>query len=171
MTKFVRLAALAAAVTIAATPAFAQLAPVSQPATSKAKIMKGLTLTRTGELDFGTIVIDPTAGTETVSVDDTGLRTCGAAVGSKLVCSDASSAIKFTVTGTNNQLVDIDVEPVVLDNGAGGTIPVNIVVPANVTLTSSGAPGVDFYVHGSIDVSAATAEGDYSDTFNVTVQY
>lgn len=170
MKNFARMAALAAAATLIAAPAFAA-APVTQSATAKAKILKALTLNKVGELNFGTVVIGSTAGTETVTIADDGSRTCGLASGSQLVCSDPSSAIKFTVTGSNNQLVDIDVESVTLDNGAGGTIPVNIVVPANVTLTSSGVPGNDFYVSGSIDVSAATPEGDYIDTFDVTVQY
>jgi len=174
MTKFVRLAALTAAATLAATPAIAA-APVTTQGEAKAKILKALTLSADEPLDFGTIVVGAVVGTETVTItaDAAGNRTCGLAVGSQLVCNaDPHQAAKFNVTGSNGQLVTItSPATVTMDNGATGTLVVRLTDPADLTLTNSGAPGADFYIGGEVDLAAATEEGDYSGDFDVTVEY
>jgi hypothetical protein len=38
-------------------------------------------------------------------------------------------------------------------------------------MTSSGEPGINFDLGGSITLSSATADGTYSGTMNVTVDY
>jgi hypothetical protein len=43
--------------------------------------------------------------------------------------------------------------------------------PGQVTLTSSGEPGVTFGIGGSVTLSSTTPTGNYSGTFNVTVDY
>ena len=43
--------------------------------------------------------------------------------------------------------------------------------PASVTLTSSGEPGINLDIGGSITLSSATADGTYTGTMNVTVDY
>src|SRR5512139_3331503 len=118
MIKFVRLAALAALATAVATPAFAA-APVTTPATSKAKILKALQLRKDADLDFGTVIVGAVSGTETVTVTSSG-RTCGLGAGSALVCNaDPYSAARFNVQGSNNQLVTITVPAsVTMSNGA-----------------------------------------------------
>ena len=76
MIKFARLAALAAAATIVATPAVA--APVGvtgQVPTASVRIVKPLTLTRVRDLNFGTIVVGTVTGTQTVGVTDAGVLT------------------------------------------------------------------------------------------------
>jgi hypothetical protein len=155
-----------------ATPALA-VGPVTQPTTSKAKILKALNLRKDSDLDFGTIVVGPVVGTETVTMSQAG-RTCGAAVGSQLVCSstDPFSAAKFNVQGSNNQLVTITVpSTVTMSNGATGSLVVDLTAPPSLTLSSSGTPGDDFYVEGSVDLAASTPEGDYTVDFDVTVEY
>ena len=172
MIKIVRLAVLAALATAVATPAFA-VGPVSQPTTSKAKILKALKLTKGPDLDFGTIVVGAVVGTERVTVTSTG-RTCGLGAGSQLVCdaSAAFSAAQFNVQGSNRQLVNISVPDTVTMNGPGSaTLVVDLTAPTSLTLTSSGTPGDDFYVEGSVDLAASTPEGDYSVNFDVTVEY
>jgi hypothetical protein len=171
MIKFVWLAVLAAVATAVATPAFAA-APVTQQATSRAKILKALQLTKNDDLDFGTVIVGAVVGTETVSVTQSG-RTCGNGVGSQLVCNaDPYSPASFNVTGTNNQLVTITVpSTVTMTNGATGSLDVDLTAPANLTLTSSGSPGDDFFIEGSVDLAASTEEGDYTVDFDVTVEY
>jgi hypothetical protein len=171
MIKFVRLAALAALATAVATPAFAA-APVTTPATSKAKILKALQLRKDADLDFGTVIVGAVSGTETVTVTSSG-RTCGLGAGSALVCNaDPYSAAKFNVQGSNNQLVTITVpNTVTMSNGATGSLDVDLTAPANLTLTSSGTPGDDFFIAGSVDLAASTEEGDYTVDFDVTVEY
>src|SRR5512139_2157991 len=117
MIKFVRLAALAALATAVATPAFAA-APVTQQATSKAKILKALQLRKDSDLDFGTIIVGAVVGTETVSVTSSG-RTCGLGVGSQLVCNaDPYSVADFNIQGSNGQTVTITVpDTVSVTNG------------------------------------------------------
>ena len=83
MTKFVRLAALAAAATIVATPAVA--APVcGQPDghSARARIVKPLTLTAQRDLDFGTVVC--LTGDGTVSISQAGAGTCSPAADADL---------------------------------------------------------------------------------------
>jgi hypothetical protein len=43
--------------------------------------------------------------------------------------------------------------------------------PASLVLTSSGIPGVDFSIGGSVTLNSSTASGTYVGTFNVTVDY
>lgn len=171
MIKFVRLAALAALATAVATPAFA-VAPVTQQATSKAKILKALNLRKDADLDFGTIIVGAVATTETVTVTTSG-RTCGLGAGSQLVCnSDPYSAAAFNITGTNGQTVTITVpNTVTMDNGGSGSLVVDLTAPTSLTLTNSGNNGDDFYIEGSVDLAASTEEGDYDVDFNVTVEY
>ena len=171
MIKFVRLAALAAIATAVATPAFAA-APVTQQATSKAKILKALNLRKDSDLDFGTVIVGAVVGTETVSVTQTG-RSCGLGTGSALVCNaDPYSAAAFNVTGTNGQTVTITVpNTVTMRNAANDPLVADLTAPANLTLTNSGNNGDDFYIEGSVDLSAATPEGDYTVDFDVTVEY
>src|SRR5687768_18028114 len=80
MKNFTRMAALAAAVTIAATPAFAQTASVNNgPVNARAQITKPLTLSKltpTSDLDFGEVIV---TGTDTVRLDPgSQTRICGA---------------------------------------------------------------------------------------------
>ena len=110
-------------------------------------------------------------GTETVTVSQSG-RTCGSA--GQLTCSttDPFSAAKFNIQGSNNQLVNITVpDTVTVSNGAAGSLVGDRTAPASVTLTSSGVPGDDFYIEGSVDLASSTEEGDYTVDFDVTVEY
>jgi len=62
---------------------------------------------------------------------------------------------------------------VILTNQADSTQTLRMTVdkPDSVTLTSSGQPGVNFDVGGSITLSSSAADGDYVGTMNVTVDY
>ena len=165
MKNFVRMAALAAAATIIATPAAAQVAPAS-PAQARATIVKPLTLTRVNHLDFGSIVV---WGDGTVSMNRTsGALTCTAAT---LVCAASGTPAEFTVTGTNNRVVQINASNSTITNGTD-TLNFTIDAPATVTLPNSGVGnGANFTVGGSIAVFEATSPGLYSGNMNVTVQY
>jgi ABC-type amino acid transport substrate-binding protein len=168
MIKFARMAALAAAATLVAAPALA--APVSVTGakpTASARILKPLTLTRVRDLDFGTIVVGTVAGTQTVSVSQGGVLS-GCING--LTCSGTVQSARYNVTGTNNQTVTITAVASNLTSGAN-TLVFTPDAPANVLLTSSGAPGNNFDVGGSIDLVTTTPEGLYSGDIEVTVDY
>lgn len=165
MTKFVRLAALAAA-TLAATPALAQVSPSNSPATATVRITKPLTLTRVAHLDMGTVVV---WGNGTVAMDQAGAITCTAAT---LVCAATGTPAEFTVTGSNNRVVQVNVPASV--TLVSGTDNLTLVpnAPATVTLPNSGiGNGLNFKIGGSVALLDSTPGGTYVGTLSVTVQY
>ena len=165
MKNFVRLAALAAATAAVATPAFAQVVPGNGPAQARATIVKPLTLTRVAHLDFGSIVV---WGDGTVSMNQAGTLTCTAAT---LVCAASGTPAEFTVTGTNNRIVQVNASNSTISNGTD-TLNFTVNAPATVTLPNSGVGnGINFKVGGSIGVFETSTPGLYSGDMNVTVQY
>jgi len=165
MKNFVRLAALAAATAAVATPAFAQVVPGNGPAQARATIVKPLTLTRVAHLDFGSIVV---WGDGTVSMNQAGTLTCTAAT---LVCAASGTPAEFTVTGTNNRIVQVNASNSTISNGTD-TLNFTVNAPTTVTLPNSGVGnGINFKVGGSIGVFETSTPGLYSGDMNVTVQY
>ena len=174
MTNFLRMAAVAAtAAAVAVTAAPAAAAPVgvttgAKP-TANARIIKPLALTRVRDLDFGTIVMNTVAsGGETVALTAGGGFTCGSG---GLACSGTNQTARYNVRGTNNQVVVVAATNVTLNGSNGGSLTFVPAVPGNVTLTSSGAPGNDFDVGGSITIVPGTIDGVYIGDMEVTVDY
>ena len=166
MTKSIRLAVLAATVTIAATPAVAAPVPATPVAKARVNIVKPLTLAATRDLHFGTIIV---TGDDSVSINQAGTVTCGAAANVTCDNTGAQSA-QFHVTGANNQLVKITATASSLANGAA-TLAFTPSAPANITLPNSGAAGADFNVGGTVAVLASAPEGLYVGDIDVTVEY
>ena len=167
MTKSVKIAALAA-VALAATPAIA--APVGvtgAPPTANARIIKPLTLTATGALDFGTIVMNGVTANRTVTLNDDATITCA----TELVCAATGTVPTYNVRGTQGQQVNIIKNGSTLNGSNGGTLTLTPVGAASVTLANSGAPGEDFTIGGSIVIGAATVDGVYTGTVDVQVDY
>jgi hypothetical protein len=90
-----------------------------------------------------------------------------------LICSGAPQVARFNVTGTNKMVVVIAAPDVTLvnQNDASQTLKLKIDNPGQVTLTSSGVPGNNFDLGGSLTLSSATIAGVYSGTIQVTVDY
>ena len=172
MKNFARLAAVAAAVTLVAAPAIAAPVAADPKAQASARILRPLILTANQDLDFGTIVVGAVVGTETVSVSQAGVLTCGSS--GNLTCSGTVQAAEYNVRGTNNMTVNITAVASDLTNTTSGgseLLAFTPDAPASVLLTSSGIPGVDFNVGGSIGISAATVDGLYVGDIEVTVDY
>jgi len=167
MTKFVRLAALAAAATIAATPAVAQVAPTNGPASATVRITKPLILTRNSHLDFGTVVV---WGDGTVTMDQAGSVTCTPAT---LTCdATGTTAANFSIQGTNNRTVQINVPASISLASGSDSLTLVTDFPTTKVLNSSGVGNTtDFGVGGSIALLESTPAGTYTGTLNVTVQY
>lgn len=170
MNKFAKIAAIAAAA-LATTPALA--APVSptggNPAAS-ARIIKPLTLTASGTLNFGTIVMNGVTANRTVTVNPDGSITCA----TELVCDLNGTAVAYNVRGTQGQVVNILLNTSTLTGSNGGSLtltPNSDQASNQLTLANSGAPGSDFNVGGSIVIAAATVDGVYTGTVNVQVDY
>ena len=144
---------------------------VTQSASVKVQVVKPLTLTALQDLDLGTLTLNGgTWSSTTVGISRAGVLSCGSA---NVVCSGATQVARFKVTGTNKQVVLISAPNVTLTNDADSTktLTMTIDAPPSVTLTSSGEPGTNFDLGGSIVLSSATAEGTYTGTMNVTVDY
>lgn len=168
MNKYLRMTALTAtAAAMALTTAPAMAASPNQNATATARILRPLTLTWVRDFNLGTIVLSGAAPfSATVSLSQAGALTCPAAV----TCSGTTSTARYNVRGTNNQVVTISAPNVTLSNGTNN-LTLNVSAPSSVTLTSSGAPGNDFDIGGSITVTDTTPDGVYTGTFNVTADY
>ena len=168
MINFLRSTAAVAALALTATPALA--APVSpdKQATATARIVKPLSLTWVQDLDFGTVTLVDT-GPTTITVAQNGTRTCP---GTAVTCSGASTAAKYLITGTNNQSVTVNASNVSMTGPAGSTpLLVTVNAPGSVNLGNSGASGAALDIGGSISVGGGQAEGTYTGTFAVTVNY
>ncbi len=160
MTIYVRsflplLAAFAAAVPV---PAQA----VTQSATVKVNVVKPLTLTALQNMDLGTLTLaGGTWSNVTVGISRAGVLSCG---NTNVVCSGSTAVARFNVTGTNKQVVLITAPNVTLTDQADSTKTLTLVVdnPGSVTLTSSGAPGINFDLGGSVTLSSSTADGTYA---------
>jgi hypothetical protein len=171
MKNFVRLAAMAAAVTIVATPALAQQLPVeaSPKAKAHARILKPLVLRGTQDVLFGDIVVGTVAGTQTVTVDHATGNLSGCANG--LTCSGTVQNGIYEVEGSGGATVLIDSEDSILENAAGDDLIFTPNHPASVLLANSGTPGTPFNVGGSITLDTDTPEGLYEGDMEITVQY
>lgn len=171
MTKFVKIAALAATA-FAAVPAMAAPVGVTGAAPSATvKIIRPLTLTATGSLNFGTIVLNGVTANRTVTLSAGNVLNCGSGT-AELQCSGTTSVPTYNVRGTNNQVVTILKNASDLVNANDGTkLVLTPVGQATVTLTSSGAPGDNFAIGGSIVIASATTDGVYSGTVDVQVDY
>ena len=153
--------------------AFAIAAPAgaaTQNATVNATVVRPLTLASQQNLDLGTITLSlGTWSGATVGISKTGVFSCSA----KVICTGAPQVAKYKVTGTNKMVVVITAPNVTMVNQADPTQKLTLVVdnPGQVTLTSSGEPGITFSLGGSVTLSSSTSTGDYTGTFNVTVDY
>lgn len=166
MKNFARLAALAAAATIAATPAVAQVAPSNGPATATLRVTKPLILTRNTHLDFGTVVV---WGDGTVDMEQDGSISCTAAT---LTCDLTGTPASFSIQGTNNRVVQINAPANVTLSSGSNNLTLVTDFPATRTLNNSGVGNsTDFAIGGSVALLESTPGGTYTGTINVTVQY
>lgn len=170
MSKLLRMTMLAAMATaLTATSALAAPVSVSNgPVTARAQIVKPLTLSKQSDMDFGSIVVQDTG---TITMDATGAVVCSAS----LTCGATGTPAEYTVTGTNNQVVNITKPDVTLSNAANPGTPLTLVLngngPTSVTLPNSGATGINFKLGGAIAIAASTKDGLYTGDLNVTVDY
>lgn len=136
-----------------------------------ASVTKPLSFSRLQDLELGMIALNPgTWSNATVSVSRSGVLTCAPA---KVVCSGATQPGMYNVQGANKMVVRISAPNVTLVNqqNSAQTLVLVLDSPASVTMTSSGVPGVNFGIGGSITFDSTVAAGVYAGTLNVTVDY
>jgi len=163
-------ASIAWVAALVALPVAAPAAAATITATTSAKVVKPLVLNRLQDLDLGTVMLGSGSFSgATLSLSAGGVRTCPV----QITCSGATQVAAYNVAGTNNMVVRISTPDVLLVNQSDGskTLQLKVDGPTSVVLTSSGPPGVDFQLGGSIKLDSTTAPGLYQGTFNVTVDY
>lgn len=157
---------------LAAAPSVAAPVSVTAPIEVRAKVVKPITFTATGTMNFGTIVLNGLTANQTVSLSTTNVRNCGGGT-TQLICSGATSIPTYNLRGTNKTTVTIIKNASNLTNTSpgGGTLLMSLTGPSSITFTSSSASGVNFTVGGSITLTPTTRDGVYSGTVNVQVDY
>ena len=159
---------LAALLLLAMVPTAARAATLQAAATIN--IVKPVTIRKLTDLNFGTVVMPLSATAGTVRISQAGILTCP----SQFTCSGATAAASYNVHGSNKLVVVITARPSQLtnnSNGAAPTLSFTPDAPATLILTSSGAPGDNFNVGGSVAIPATTAPGVYTGTIDVSVDY
>ena len=163
-----RFGALLAAAFAAAAPAVA--AP-TQNAKVSASVVKPIVLTWVQDLHLGTISLKPgTWSGAAVSISRTGVFSCA---NPNVTCAGLRQVARYKAVGTNNMTATITASNVVMRNQADPTKTLLLTLdkPTSISFTNSGQQGVTFAIGGSISLNSATADGTYSGTFSVTVDY
>ena len=135
-------------------------------AATSAKIIKPVALTKLQDMDFGTLLVTNYTGTRNVVMSRAGAVTCP----TEITCSGAPKQARFNLQGTNNMVVLISITSAGLVNGSN-TIPFTSDAPTSVTLTNSGAPGMNIDVGGTLTVDGTIPGGVYSGTMTITADY
>lgn len=169
------LRALVATAALAAAGQAAAQSSAEQTVASTGTIFQPIILTKTADLEFGTVV-RPASGNGTVVVDaSSGQRSLAGQGG--LISSGASpSRAAFTVSGEGAQTFSINVPPSMTLTRSGGSETISVALtPSAGTGTLTGTPGgagtASFGVGGQLPVSNGTTLGAYTGTFTVTVAY
>ena len=156
---------------IATAPVTAAPVSVTVPLEVRAKVVKPLTFTATGTMNFGTIILNGLTANRNISVSTANVRDCGGGT-PQLICSGATSVPTYNLRGTNNTTVTIIKTASNLTNATTGTtLLMTLTGPTSIAFTNSSASGVNFTIGGAITLTPTTGEGVYSGTVNVQVDY
>lgn len=137
---------------------------------SRAIALAPLSLVNVTDLEFGTMISGPTAGTATVNAFTGGRTTTGGVTG---VTND-SSAARFVTYGGPLQFIFVTRGPLPVLTRDGGTETMNVsgLTLDGATFRFLNAAGVvDLNVGGTLQVGADQEPGTYSGTFDITVTY
>lgn len=170
MDKLLRIAALVAVTAAFAAPASAAPpVPVAaaDPATATAQIVEPLTLTKSSDLSFGTLIKNSMTVANTVSISEAGLVTCAA----ELLCGGVTTAAAFDVEGSPDQTVKVYVATSLLTAPGGATLTFTPTAASASPLMLDTNGDASFAVGGSITVLPATPTGIYVGDMDVTVDY
>ena len=138
-----------------------------------ATVFRPISVTKSSDLNFGTIV-RPGSGSGTVTIDaDTGVRSFAGGV--LATPNNAASRAGYVVSGEGGQAFSITVPPsIVMTKGASSlTVTTTATHTGSQVLSSAigSAGGYGFGVGGSFPVTSTTATGTYTGSFTVTVNY
>ena len=155
-------------------------APNTQTATvtGAAKIIRPITISATGTLDFGTIVKPRTGGTNGVVTISNAVTAARTMTGDLVAVGSTFSRPVYTIGGEGGQTYNLTVPAsFTLTGPASSTITVTLNPSMTVgTNTFSGATlgngdTATLYMGASIPVADTTTTGAYTGTYDVTVTY
>ena len=170
MSAVTRLLAAAAALAPLLSPAAATAAPAEANSAGKATVLKSLSVLKIADLNFGGLVVS-SAGTAVINPVSGALTTTGSVV----PIGTAAHPATFTATGSRNSVVIIKLPSTATTLtrvGGGGTMTVS-----NWTLDGKNNRKIplnnafNFNVGGTLNIGAGQADGTYTGTFTITVQY
>lgn len=164
------------------TNTFAQTSAEITNASASARLIKAMTLEEDTKLDFGTIVIDGTAGSVTIGTDSDVIAPIGYANVVKSSYGDPSSRGKFSVTGTKNStyVVSLPESITVTEITGAETMTIdNLTLRFDLDIANSsnniGTLQTDhkdsFYVGGTLNISGTQEPGRYQGDYTVSVDY
>lgn len=132
--------------------------------------IRPLSLVKTDDLDFGTLIAGSTAGTARIN-ENTGARTTIGGV--TAAPGGTPKRAEFVGVAAIGILITIAISPSpTLTNGTGGTMGTTLAVQGGTGIRLFPGTGVQtFRVGGTLNVGANQQPGDYSGTFSLTVNY
>jgi hypothetical protein len=157
-----------------ASTAYAQNS-ASATASGSATIIQAITISKTADLGFGTIVKPTSGGANTITVSSTGNSRSITGAGNGVAANAAGvTSAAFTVTGEGGSAFSISV-PSSFNMTSGTNTLVVTTSQSATTATLSGSIGATgsqtFGVGGSFPVATNTTSGSYTGNFVVTVSY
>jgi len=158
---------LALITVFAATPAFG----ATRAANASATTLRPLSLVKTADLEFGSIIPAATAGTVSIDAVSNARSKTGGVV---LATGAAPGAASFRAAGVVNVLALITLPASITLTRGGGTETMTvdtITTNGSTTRLFPGSATIDVNVGGRLNVGANQVAGSYSGTFNLTVIY
>lgn len=133
-------------------------------ASAKATILAPVVMTKISDLSFGKIAAGQTAST--ISIGTNSQVICG--IG--LTCLGSQTAARFNISGTPGEAVTISLDPTVtLTDGGSNSMTAQLKASATAMFLTAAPKAL--VVGGVLNVGANQPSGNYSGTFNVTVDY
>lgn len=159
---------IAAAMASVTVPAAAAPVAATNDATGRALLLVPLTLTKTDDLDFGTVITSSSPGTVSIAADGSGQSVTG---GVTALAAPAGGPAQFAGAGTPNQQVNLFLAPpATISDGNGHSMAISMNLEStSVIIDSTHAFFVG--VGGTVNVGANQADGTYTGTFTVLAQY
>jgi hypothetical protein len=167
--KFLRSAALTVLFAVVLSgSAGAQSNTATSSCNATATIVTGISIAKTSDLNFGSVVPGGSAGT--VAITPAGART--AAGGTSLGSATGSSAGAFQVSGLGGATYSITLPASTTITSGGNNMTVNTFTSTpNATGTLNGGGNQSLAIGATLQVGANQPTGTYTGSFNVTVTY
>lgn len=166
---------LAASLTLAAPGLALAQGSASQPATGSGTIFLPLVLSKTADLEFGTI-IRPVTGAGSVTIDPASGARALTGQGGLLSSGSAPARAAFNVGGEGGQTFSITVPASMTMIRSGGAETIVVALTPSATSgalsgPSGGTGAASFGVGGELPIADTTVVGAYAGNFSVTVAY